>query len=156
MRNENLVKSMDGNISLLFGFIGSIKNDEIMKRKESDGLSAYDHICHLSLIQPLLYERLETLVEKENPVISLASLRKVDVMKGVATQSIMVLMRTFESWRKKQVDLVNSTHGLLWDKKAANRELENYTLEACVREILLNDIFHINQIEELVAINSLD
>jgi len=151
MRNENLVKSLEGNISLLFAFVGSIGNESIMKRKEANALSIYDHICHLSIIQPLFHDRLEAFLKDESPVISLASLRKIDLVHG-NEQSIMTLMRTYESWRLRQVELVKSTDGKLWDTAAANKELPGYTFESLVKDILLNDIFHINQIEELQAI----
>lgn len=154
MRNENLIKSLEGNISLLFAFVGSVRNEEIMKRKEENSLSIYDHICHLSIIQPLFYDRLEAFAREEKPLISLASLRKIDIVHG-NEQSIMVLMRTYESWRLKQVELVRSTEGKLWDRMAANKELAGYSFETLVKDILLNDIFHINQIEELQAINGM-
>jgi len=154
MRNENLVKSLEGNISLLFAFVGSIRNEAIMKRKEEDSLSIYDHICHLSIIQPLFYDRLEAFSREESPVISLASLRKVDIVHG-NEQSIMTLMRTYESWRLKQVELVKSTEGTLWDRMVANEELAGYSFESLVKDILLNDIFHINQMEELQAISGM-
>jgi len=154
MRNENLIKSLEGNISLLFAFVGSIRNESIMKRKEENALSIYDHICHLSIIQPLFYDRLETFLKEESPMISLASLRKIDIVHG-NEQSIMTLMRTYESWRLRQVELVRSTDGKLWDRMAANKELSGYSFESLVKDILLNDIFHISQIEELQAISGM-
>lgn len=154
MRNENLIKSLEGNVSLLFAFVGSIRNEAIMKRKEENSLSIYDHICHLSIIQPLFYDRLEAFVKEERPLISLASLRKIDIVRG-NEQSIMTLMRTYESWRLKQVELVGATAGTLWDRMAANEELSGYSFECLVKDILLNDIFHISQIEELQAINGM-
>ena len=48
MRNDELLTALENNIRVLFTFVGSIKNDKMLKRKVEDSSSVYDYIQELS------------------------------------------------------------------------------------------------------------
>lgn len=63
MLNDTLIQSLQENISIMFAFIGRIRNDNVLYRKEKDCLSIFDYILHLSTTQELFYQRLEAFIK---------------------------------------------------------------------------------------------
>lgn len=64
---------------------------------------------------------------------------------------VSLMMRSFEKWRNSQIDLIRSTNGRLWDEKCIYSEFENYPFESCIKDIILNDNFHVDQINQILG-----
>ena len=149
MRNDELLTALENNIKVLFTFVGSIKNDKMLKRQVEESSSVYDYIKELSFIQKPFYERLEEFKKEEHPRIKEISIEDINISDDSDIANIAGLMRFFEKWRRKQIELIRSTNGQLWDKEAINNEYEQYNFEICVRDIVMNDSFQMYHMQEL-------
>jgi hypothetical protein len=149
MRNEDLLESLEKNISIIFAFVGSMKNDRVMKRRDENYWSIYDHIKHLALTQIMLYKRVEKFINEDTPSIVPFLPEEKAALEEDNSKPISVLMRSYEKWRKKQIELIRATEGEIWDKEALHPEYEKYTFEILIRHILLHDSFHMYRMEEI-------
>jgi len=150
MRNENLINTLSENIATLFGFIGSIKNEKIIWEKEAGEISIYDHIYHLSNCQENFYQRYGPFLTDDNADIFSVPLTGVSKVEKPEMSQVSIMMRTFEKWRLYQVELIKSTNGELWDKECIYSEFKKYSFESCIKDILLNDHFHVGQINQIL------
>lgn len=151
MRNDHLLITLTESISTLFGFIGSIKNDKIVWEKGLEEITIYDHIYHLSNCQENFYKRLETYITGQNPEIFSVPLGGIIKVHNPDMSQVSLMMRSFEKWRNSQIDLIRSTNGRLWDEKCIYSEFENYPFESCIKDIILNDKFHVDQINQILG-----
>lgn len=147
---ENLIRSLELNISIFERFISLIPESNLHTQR-GDGLwTLYEHIYHLAMVQPMLFRRLRQFVREEAPVIhAFTPDPEEDQKEDAAEKPVAEILKSFSSWRKKQVDLLRSCDSSVWEREGKHPEYSEYPFEVLVTHILAHDGFHLYRIEEL-------
>jgi uncharacterized damage-inducible protein DinB len=112
--------------------------------------SIAEHVSHLAQVQPMLLERMERFRAEEHPEF-------VPFIPGDGEQEPDTPLRLempealyqFEAGRARQVALLETISGAVWERVASHPEYEHYSLYILVRHVLMHDHWHMYRMEEL-------
>lgn len=146
MKNEMIVEALKLNAEVLSGFIKSIPEEAMMKRRK-DFWTIYEHLDHLASAQAMLCGRIENFIQEEKPVVKPYNPADKPVIKKMRT--ITKLLEDFSKLRAKQVVLLEGCADDVWGKTAQHPQYSEYNFETMVRHILFHDGSHMYRMEEL-------
>jgi hypothetical protein len=147
--HEELIQGLKFGPKILGDFVTEIPEAKLHNKRGDGFWSLYEHVEHLAIVQLMLYKRLERFVKEERPEFVPYFPDKHEEKKEKKIKPIAEIMSTYTRWRDKQVMLIESGGGKLWEKTAIHPEYERYGFKILVRHILLHDSFHLYRMEEL-------
>ena len=105
MHPAELIDSLEMSASVLERFVRQIPEDK-MDRKRGDGIwTVYEHLHHLTLVQPVMYKRFRMFKNEEAPVIQAYFPDAREEKERTQKRTVDELIATFKDWRAKQVEL---------------------------------------------------
>lgn len=134
---------------LLNGLVEKVPNDKLKIRRIKNKWCIHEHVCHLAVTQPMLYDRLMRFRDEDapefKPYLPGVNVKDDDLIDMNMDQCLL----DFEYQRRKLIDLIKDFDKDVWDKEGTHPEYELYTPAIIVRHIMMHDHLHMYRIEEL-------
>lgn len=146
---KELTESLKNNVRILDSFVRSIPPEHLQQRRRPDVWTAAEHLDHLAAVQPMLYERINAFHHEDRPRFTPYIPSEDETAQTPAIMDTETAVKEFTLWRGKQVVLLESTIGSLWEKTAEHPEYLNYSLYILARHILMHDHWHMYRMEAL-------
>ncbi|MBN1893333.1 DinB family protein [bacterium] len=137
------------NAVILENFIKTIPEADLHVRRGEGFWTVYEHLHHLALVQPVMFKRLRSFKNEERPVITPYNPFQDTGSKPSVKRPAADLVRSFQEWRDKQLDLILSCDDAVWARTGIHPEYHAYSFEIVVRHILFHDGTHFYRMEEL-------
>ena len=135
---------------ILSQFVECIPEDKIDLRRGEDFWTIAEHVCHLAEVQPMLLERIERFIKEEHPeFVPYIPGDDEDEPDAPAWMSMDDALAQFADYRGKQIALLKSAEGHVWQKNATHPEFDQYSFNILVRHLLMHDYWHMYRMEEL-------
>jgi uncharacterized damage-inducible protein DinB len=144
---KNLYQTLKLSIDIISGYIKSIPEELIDKRRKEDFWTVKQHVMHLLNTQSLLFDRLNKFKNDDYPVI-VPYFPENDAIKETDL-SINDLLDQFIVIRNKQLELIDSFTERDLKKEGSHDEYLKYNIEILLNHILFHDYWHMYRIEEL-------
>ena len=112
--------------------------------------SAHEHACHLAVVHPLFFDRLEQILASPAPIITPYDPGQND------PDDLLLKMDLDDSLQKSVHDRVRLVERLSrlsasdWNRTAEHGEYSHYSVLIMFRHLALHDFFHAYRIEELL------
>ena len=123
--------------------------EAVLKRRPAPGVwSAHEHACHLPAVQPLMLQRLESMLTDPSAVITPyepATDDPDDVLLGVDLDEAM---DRFVHQRQALVDRLRGLTLAEWSITAQHGEYSHYSVFIMFRHLALHDLYHAYRIEQ--------
>ncbi len=137
-----ILAALEGSPAILRNLVQSVQPDRLELRRIPGKWSIHEHVCHLTSVHPIMFERLKLFQEQESPLI--------EPSEGlVPPESIEAALDQFAKDRRKFVELGRSLAPEVLARQARHPEYDLYTPYHMFRHILMHDHLHMYRIEEL-------
>ncbi len=142
---KNLVESP----VILRDLIRQIPERERQLKRKPDKWSIHENACHLSVVEPMVYDRLLTFKNVDYPVFQ-AYLPGTNVDDTpLASMDLEESLDHYARCRAETIKLAQSLSDKDWKKEALHPEYQLYTAEILLRHLLLHDGLHMFRIQQL-------
>lgn len=145
MRLDDLPFILDGLEALpalLRHLVETVPAERLAARRIPGKWTIHEHVCHLTSIHPVMFERLKLFQEQESPVI--------EPSEGLLPpESIGAALDRFAADRAKLVALGRQLPPPVLIRRARHPEYDVYTPFHLFRHVLMHDHVHLYRIEEL-------
>ncbi len=111
--------------------------------------SAHEHFCHIAIQQPMM-ERLERMLNEDNPLITPLSPSPEEEAGGLLTLDLEEMAGRFARERSEMVACLRSLPPEGWERRGEHPGIESYTVFRFARQMVLHDMLHGFRIEELL------
>lgn len=128
--------------SLLRGLVEATPETRLAAERIPGKWTIHQHVCHLTSIHPVMFERLKLFRDQESPVI--------EPSEGLLPpESIQAALDRFAADRSKFVALGRELPPEILRRRARHPEYDIYTPFHLFRHVLMHDHLHLYRIEEL-------
>lgn len=123
----------------------------VLKRRPSSGKwSAHEHACHLAVVHPLFFERLNQILSTPAPVITPYDPGKQDPDDALLRRDLDESLAAYVRDRARLVSRLGELTPADWSKTAEHAEYSHYSVFIMFRHVALHDFLHAYRIEELL------
>jgi hypothetical protein len=124
---------------------------EVLKRRPQPGKwSAHEHACHLAVVHPVFFERLELMLGKEKRKIQ-SYMPDRDQEEGALLKlDLEGSLARFQADRARLVERVKELTPEQWNLTAEHEEYDHYSMYIMFRHLALHDMLHAYRIEEIL------
>jgi hypothetical protein len=124
---------------------------EVLKRRPQPGKwSAHEHACHLAVVHPVFFERLELMLGEEKPKIRPYMPDKDQEEGALLKLDLEDSLDRFQADRTRLVKQVKELTPEQWERTADHGEYSYYSMYIMFRHLALHDILHAYRIEEIL------
>ncbi len=124
---------------------------EVLKRQPQPGKwSAHEHACHLAVVHPVFFERLELMLGQENPKIRPYMPDKDQEEGALLKLDLEDSLDRFQADRTRLVKQLKELTPEQWEKTAEHDEYDHYSMFIMFRHLALHDMLHAYRIEEIL------
>ena len=135
---------------ILSEFVKSIPQERMDLRRGEGFWTIAEHVSHLAQVQPMMLERLERFAAEKRPeFIPYIPGEGEEESDTPDRMKISDALEQFESYRDKQVSLLEKADDAVWKTEGIHPEYERYSMYILVRHILMHDYWHMYRMEEL-------
>jgi DinB superfamily len=150
MNNNELIIQNLANAPMLLEIVREVSVEFRQRRPSQEKWSAHEHACHLAEVHPLFFERLELMLNEENPTIKPYFPDVDDAPDALLNADLEESLARFADDRKKLVEKLQSLSPEQWQRTASHEEYSHYSIFIMFRHLSLHDYLHIYRIEELL------
>ncbi len=137
-----ILAALEGSPSILRNLLQSAPPDRLQLRRIPGKWSIHEHVCHLTSVHPVMFERLKLFQAQESPLI--------EPSEGLLPPaSIEAALDQFAKDRSEFVTLGRNLSPEVLAREARHPEYDLYTPYHMFRHILMHDHLHMYRIEEL-------
>lgn len=124
---------------------------QLLKRRPDSGKwSIHEHICHLAEVHPLFFDRLDLILNQENPVIHSYEPGRDDNNDKLLKIDLEEAFSRYQADRNRLIEQLKTLTPEQWRKTAEHEEYNYYSVFVMIRHLALHDLFHGYRIEELL------
>lgn len=124
---------------------------EVLKRRPQPGKwSAHEHACHLAVVHPIFFERLELMLGEENPIIRPYMPDKDQEEGALLNLDLEDSLARFQDDRTQLVKQLEELTPEQWEMTAEHDEYAHYSLFIMFRHLAFHDMLHAYRIEEIL------
>ena len=123
----------------------------ILKRRPKPGKwSAHEHACHLAVVHPLFFSRLDLMLAETHPRITPYQPDQDEPEDHLLKMDLEKAMQRFGQDRALLVGRLEGLSSEEWTRTAEHPEYSQYSVFIMFRHLALHDLFHAYRIEELL------
>ena len=123
--------------------------ERILKRRPAPRIwSAHEHACHLPAVQPLMMERLETMLTQPSPVITPYEPAHDDPDDALLQVDLTEAMNRFRRERTAMIERLKQLTPAEWATTAEHGEYSHYSVFIMFRHLAMHDLYHAYRIEQ--------
>jgi hypothetical protein len=151
LRNTTaVVDALSRNPSMVVELVREVAPEVLKRRPQPGKWSAHEHACHLAVVHPIFFERLELMLGEENPKIQ-PYMPDTDQEEGALLK--LDLEESLDRFQADRIRLVKQLKELTpekWEKTAEHDEYDHYSMFIMFRHLALHDVLHAYRIEEIL------
>jgi hypothetical protein len=147
---NTVISSLENSLEMLPSVIGEIPAETLKRRPQPEKWSAHEHACHLAEVHPMFFERLDLMLNNENPTIKPYFPDKHDEPDALLRVDLDEALEKFAKDRKTLVEKLQKLSSEDWQRTANHEEYSHYSIFIMFRHLSLHDYLHIYRIEELL------
>ena len=123
----------------------------ILKRRPKPGKwSAHEHACHLAVVHPLFFTRLDLMLAETHPHITAYQPDQDEAEDHLLKMDLEGTLHRFVEDRKRLLTRLRNLTLPDWARTAEHPEYSQYSVFIMFRHLVLHDLFHAYRIEELL------
>lgn len=123
----------------------------LLKRRPLRGKwSAHEHACHLSVVHPLFFKRLELMLAEEHPRIASYQPDRDETDDMLLQMDLDAALEQFTRDRARLVEQLKQLTDSDWQRTAEHEEYVHYSVHIMFRHLVMHDMLHAYRIEELL------
>ena len=123
----------------------------VLKRRPSSGKwSAHEHACHLAVVHPLFFDRLDRMLSSTAPVITPYDPGTQEPDDALLRRDLDESLAAYVRDRARLVSRLGELTPADWSKTAEHTEYSHYSVFIMFRHVALHDFLHAYRIEELL------
>lgn len=147
---DAVISSLENTLEFLPSVVGEIPAEDLKRRPQPEKWSAHEHACHLAEVHPMFFERLDLMLEQENPTIKPYFPDKHDAPDALLKVDLNEALEKFTKDRKNLIKKLKTLSPEDWQRSANHEEYNKYTVFIMFRHLALHDYLHTYRIEELL------
>jgi uncharacterized damage-inducible protein DinB len=125
--------------------------EAVRKRRPASGKwSVHEHACHLAAVQPIAFERLRLMLEKDRPILKPYLPEQEHAPDALLSVDLDRALKQFKEDRLRLVSKLRDLQPGDWDRTAEHPEYNRYSVFILFRHFVLHDMLHAYRIEELL------
>ncbi len=145
-----IISSLENSLEILPSVVGEIPVKNLKRRPQPEKWSAHEHACHLAEVHPMFFERLDLMLNNENPTIKPYFPDKHDKPDALLKANLDESLKKFAEDRKNLVEKLKKLSPEDWERTANHEEYSHYSIFIMFRHLALHDYIHTYRIEELL------
>ncbi len=147
---DAVISSLENTLEILPSVVGEIPVENLKRRPSPEKWSAHEHACHLAEVHPMFFERLDLMLEQENPTIKPYFPDKHDEPDLLLKADLDESLKKFAEDRKNLLEKLRKLSPEDWQRTANHEEYSHYSIFIMFRHLALHDYVHTYRIEELL------
>jgi uncharacterized damage-inducible protein DinB len=147
---EEVITALERSPSIVGPLVRQADPTIVKRRPASGQWSIHEHACHLAQVHPLFLERLDLMLQEDDPVIRSYDPGRDDPADALLRVDLAGALRRFEEDRGKLVERLRRLRPEDWTRTARHDEFNAYSVFMMFRHLALHDLSHAYQIEELL------
>ena len=148
---ESIITALENAPRIIVPLVREVPETVLKRRPRAGKWSAHEHACHLALVHPLFFERLERMLNEDVP--RLVPYDPAEAMESEDALLKMDLDEALESFSDERARLVEELKDLSeddWQRTAEHPEYAHYSVFVMFRHLAMHDMLHAYRIEELL------
>jgi hypothetical protein len=123
----------------------------VLKRRPAPGKwSAHEHACHLAVVHPLFFERLDRMLAEDRPAIKPYRPGNDEPDDALLKMDLGGALERFVSDRRRLVERLRQLRPEQWARTAEHGQYSHYSIFIMFRHLAMHDLLHAYRIEELL------
>jgi len=147
---ESIILSLENTLNILPSIIREVPEKNRKIRPSPEKWSAHEHACHLAEVHSLFFERLDLILNENNPTIEPYFPDKHDSPEKLLNADLNDSLEKFSIDRKNLIEKLKKLSPEDWQRTANHKEYSHYSVFIMFRHLALHDYLHIYRIEELL------
>jgi DinB superfamily len=128
---------------------------EVVKRRPAPRKwSAHEHACHLAVVHPIFFTRLEQMLSDPAPRITPYNPSAEDEDGRLLEMDLADALDQFTRDRRRLVERLRTLEPADWQRTAEHDEYSHYSMFIMFRHLAMHDMLHAYRIEELLLSRS--
>ena len=150
---EVIIANLERAPDLILPLVSEVPKAILKRRPKPGKWSAHEHACHLATIHPVMFARLDRMMNDPRPrIVSYVPTREEE--EGASLRlDLDEEMQRFSRDRQKLVERLKTLSPEDWQRTAEHDEYTHYSVFIMFRHLALHDMFHAYRIEELLLKN---
>jgi hypothetical protein len=136
--------------SIILPLVREVPEENLKRRPRPDKWSAHEHACHLAVVHPLFFSRLNLMLTDTHPKITPYLPEKDDEEGALLRMDLDQALEGFSSDRRRLVERLRGFSAEDWGRTAEHGEYSHYSVLIMFRHLALHDMLHGYRIEELL------
>ncbi len=145
-----VISSLENALEILPSVVGEIPVENLKRRPQPEKWSAHEHACHLAEVHLMFFERLDLILNNENPTIKPYFPDKHDAPDALLKVDLDDALEKFAKDRKNLIEKLKNLAPEDWQRTANHEEYSHYSIFIMFRHLALHDYIHTYRIEELL------
>lgn len=118
------------------------------RKRSADAWTIREHLYHIAGVQKMLYGRLKTIRDEDDPVIK-PYFPDEETENSPFFDSIEKALEHYKACRNEQLLLIRQLTGSDYEKEAVHKEYTNYSIPILINHMIFHEYWHMYRIEEL-------
>ncbi len=150
INRQTIIHSLNASADTVFEMIASCPRDILKDKPAGRGWSIHEHACHLAAVQPLMRERLETVLASHDPYIKGYQPNRDEAPNTLIKMDLDMALLLFREERERIVLILKNLSEEQWAKPVVHEEYERYSIAIMCRHLSMHDYLHGYRIESIL------
>jgi uncharacterized damage-inducible protein DinB len=146
----NVLSQLERGPGVIRALVADVPPADLRRRPREGKWSAYEHACHLALMEPLWLERAERIVREDCPTIVSYEPDADEPPDRLLSMDLAAALDGYEDGRRALIARLASLPPEAWTRPAVHSAHARYSLFLMSRHVALHDMLHGYRIEESV------
>jgi len=146
----SVINALSHNPAMVIELVREVAPEVSKRRPQPEKWSAHEHACHLAVVHPVFFERLELMLEQENPAIRPYMPDKEQEEGALLKLDLEDSLARFQTDRTRLVKRLKELTPEQWERTAEHGEYSYYSIYIMFRNLALHDMLHAYRIEEIL------
>jgi hypothetical protein len=145
-----VITSLENTPNIIIPLIREVPTAILKRRPQPRKWSAHEHACHLAVVQPLFFSRLDLMLSDPRPHITPYFPDADDEEGALLKVDLDEALGCFVRDRQQLVERLRRLSPEDWQRTAEHTEYSDYSVFIMFRHLALHDMLHAYRIEELL------
>lgn len=147
---QSIITSLKIAPDVLLPLVRELPPAIIKRRPAPQKWSAHEHAVHLAEVHQLFFDRLESMLAQENPVLKSYQPDRDDEDGALLKLDLGEALDKFVNDRSVLIEKLKSLAPADWHRTASHEEYAHYSIFVMFRHLALHDNLHAYRIEEIL------
>jgi hypothetical protein len=145
-----VIDALSRNPAMVAELVREVAPVVLKRRPQPEKWSAHEHACHLAVVHPIFFERLELMLGQENPKLRPYMPDKDQEDGALLELDLEDTLARFQDERTRLVKQLKELTPEQWERTAEHGEYGRYSIFIMFRHLAFHDMLHAYRIEEIL------